>query len=420
MSDPVLYDDNPVSGYTAPSATGTDAVAIGNSAVATGQRSFAVGTSRATGLDSTALNIANNSSSYGALANYSFAAGYQSYAKSGSSVALGFTARVEVSSNFSVAIGRGAQVGASSNDTLAIGAYAFTTGTSAGATAIGKDSYISWAPNAIALGNSRVSGEGGFAAQITNNSSSYGAAGTNTIAMGQNAKATGYGGKAIGFSAIASDSRATAIGAYATASGSNSLAISAGGNTCTSSGYGSIAMGVVTADASYSVAIGQKARTNGIIGSYKFSNGEIQSANDDCQTGTYLLKAGTTDATAKALTTNDSNTASTNNQIILTNYAAFSFSGTVVAREFQGDGSDYAAWEVKGTILRDANAGSTVLGQAIINDLYHTSGASAWDIALTADTTNGGLKISATGAASTNIRWVGTINTSEVRYENNG
>lgn len=404
MADPVLYDDNPVSGYTAPSATGTNAVAIGDSAISAGTRSVALGYSRASGTDSFAAAMGDNTTSYGALGGFS--------------VALGYRAKVDSSSAYSMAMGRGPQI-TSSQRAVAMGNNPRVT-SSDYAVAIGDEATVSFGESGVALGTSYVSGTDGFAAAITNKTATYGAQGTSSIAMGQNAKATGYGGKAIGFSAIASDSRATAIGAYATASGSNSLAISAGGNTSTASGYGSIAIGVVTSDATNSVAIGQKARTNGIIGSYKFSNGDIQSANDDCQTGTYLLKAGTTDATAKALTTNDHNTASTNNQIILTNYSAFSFSGTVVAREFQGDGSDYAAWEVKGTILRDANAGSTVLGQAVINDLYHTSGASAWDIALTADTTNGGLKISATGAASTNIRWVGTINTSEVRYENNG
>ena len=66
-------------------------------------------------------------------------------------------------------------------------------------------------------------------------------------------------------------------------------------------------------------------------------------------------------------------------------------------------------------MLRDANAASTVLGNGIVNKLYATSGASAWAVALSADTTNGGLKIEVTGAA-TNIRWVATVNTSEVTY----
>ena len=123
----------------------------------------------------------------------------------------------------------------------------------------------------------------------------------------------------------------------------------------------------------------------------------------------------TTDATAEALTTNNS-TAGLTNQIILPNNGAYSFSGTIIAREDATDGSDYASWEIKGALLRDANAASTVLGNGIVNKLYATSGASAWAVALSADTTNGGLKIEVTGAAATNIRWVATVNTSEVTY----
>jgi hypothetical protein len=67
-------------------------------------------------------------------------------------------------------------------------------------------------------------------------------------------------------------------------------------------------------------------------------------------------------------------------------------------------------------LLRDANAASTVLGSGIKNKLFASAGASAWDITLTADTTNGGLAITVTGAAATNIRWVATVNTSEVTY----
>jgi len=102
--------------------------------------------------------------------------------------------------------------------------------------------------------------------------------------------------------------------------------------------------------------------------------------------------------------------------VVLPNNSAYSFSGTIIARESAAAGSDYASWEIKGALLRDANAASTVLGNGIQNKLYATSGASAWAIALSADTTNGGLKIEVTGAAATNIRWVATVNTSEVTY----
>ena len=133
------------------------------------------------------------------------------------------------------------------------------------------------------------------------------------------------------------------------------------------------------------------------------------------QSGHYVLISNTTDATAEALTS-DNSTADTSNQVILFNNSAYSFSGTIIARQDAASGSDYASWEIKGALLRDANAASTVLGNGIQNKLYATSGASAWAIALTADTTNGGLKIEVTGAASTNIRWVATVNTSEVTY----
>jgi hypothetical protein len=64
--------------------------------------------------------------------------------------------------------------------------------------------------------------------------------------------------------------------------------------------------------------------------------------------------------------------------------------------------------------MRAANAGSTVLGVGIVNSLYHTSGLANANVALAADTSNGGLKITVTGVASTNLNWVATVNTSEV------
>jgi hypothetical protein len=51
-----------------------------------------------------------------------------------------------------------------------------------------------------------------------------------------------------------------------------------------------------------------------------------------------------------------------------------------------------------------------------INRIAASSGATAWTIALTADTTNGGLAVTVTGAASTTIRWVSSISTTEVTF----
>jgi hypothetical protein len=101
------------------------------------------------------------------------------------------------------------------------------------------------------------------------------------------------------------------------------------------------------------------------------------------------------------------------NQIILPNNSAYAFHGTIVARQQASAGTACAAWKVEGLIRREGSAGTTVLVNSATTVLDNTP---AWGMALSADTTNGGLKIEVTGAAATNIRWVATIHTSEVTY----
>ena len=105
--------------------------------------------------------------------------------------------------------------------------------------------------------------------------------------------------------------------------------------------------------------------------------------------------------------------AAATNQVVLPNNSAFTFTGTIVARESATDGTDCAAWEVKGLIRREGSAGTTTLVNSATTVIDNTP---SWGMALSADTTNGGLAITVTGAASTNIRWVATIHTSEVTY----
>jgi len=107
--------------------------------------------------------------------------------------------------------------------------------------------------------------------------------------------------------------------------------------------------------------------------------------------------------------------AGTTNQVILPNNSAYYFKGSVIANVTGA--ANGAAWAFEGAIMRGANAGSTVLiGTPAINRVASTSGASAWTIALTADTSNGGLAVTVTGAASTTIRWVSSISTTEVTF----
>ena len=126
----------------------------------------------------------------------------------------------------------------------------------------------------------------------------------------------------------------------------------------------------------------------------------------------FILVSDTIDATPEALTT-DNTAPGTNDQIILPNNSAYAFSGTVVARQKASDGTASAAWKVEGLIRREGSAGTTTLVASTVTAIDNTPG---WTLALSADTTNGGLAVTATGAAATNIRWVATINTSEVTY----
>ena len=357
-----LYAENYDGTSTLPSATGTNAVAIGKSAVASGSGGFASGNgATASGANSVALGRANTAS-----ASNSFAFGFNNTA----------------SATYSVAI----HGNATADETTAIGRNSS-----------GQPANAVTGQGAMALGGSYASGTDSFAAAIANNTSSYGATGANSVAMGYQAKASGAYGFALDYQSQATGLASRAIGYQALSSGTNSMALGRNAN----------------ATGTYSYALAwSKSETGGKL---TYGSGQF-SAVGDAQQGTFVLRFATTDATPKTLITDTAGAGTTANQIILPNNSAYSFNGTIIAREQASAGSDYASWEIKGALLRDANAASTVLGNGIQNKMYATSGASAWAIALTADTTNGGLKIEVTGAASTNIRWVATVNTSEVTY----
>jgi hypothetical protein len=283
----------------------------------------------------------------------------------------------------------------------AIGAGAFVSGTYSTALGLnsgGSGSQAVTGSGAMALGGSYASGSNSFATAVANNTSSYGAKGANSVAIGELANVTAAEANALGrLCSATGSSGATAIGAAAAASGSGAICI---GNSNIASGNFSHSYGTDIQSLQY--------------GKYSYGAGKFANVGD-AQTGTFVLRRATTDATATVLTT-DNTAPGTTDQVILPNNSAFAFTGTVVARQQAAGGSDYAAWEIKGAIIRDANAASTSLGSFNINKLSATAGASAWAVALSADTTNGGLAITATGAAATNIRWVATVQTSEVTY----
>ena len=269
------------------------------------------------------------------------------------------------------------------------------TASGANAVAIGSNANASGS-SAFAFGIARAQGANSFAVNLGNTGFLYKAGGTNSIAMGSLARAP--------------DNHAIAIGEGAQTAAANSIALGSGSEA--SNAY-SIALGgrYARTSADYSMATGYWSRSH-VVGSKVHASGRFSSWGD-AQTGTYVLRSDTTNATAEAMTA-DNGTASSSNQIVLQNESAISFTGTVVCREDATDGDDYAGWEIKGVIMRQGAAADTSLGVGIVNKLYASSGISAADVALSADASNGCLKIQVTGVASTNLNWVATVNTSEV------
>ena len=369
-----LYIANESSPANQPTAAGANAIGIGDTAQAAGADGVAIG--------------------------------LQSYARAQSALGLFGDAQ----NTESICIGKGSAV------------------TADGAVQLGRNGYAT-AVDAVSLGKSRASGTSSFAAAIDNNTSTYGAQGTNSIAMGYQAKAAGTSSVAIGYQAQTTTANEIVLGGS-----SNQVKVSSAYTLPTSDGSANQVLttdgsGAVTfADASSpttffgasegasnatdSTAIGSKAKSD-VIGKLAYSTFSFAGLLGQAQQGLYVLVADTTDATATVMTTNNSS-ASTDNQIILKNDSAMTFHGTIVARQEGDDGTDCAGWKIEGLIRREGAANTTTLLTEVVTTYYN---APNWDVSLTADTTNGGLKVEITGAASHDVRWVGTINTSELDYE---
>lgn len=304
---------------------------------------------------------------------------------------------------FSENTGNNASPSASGDASIAIGSsstasgvYSFAANGSATpnySTALGFSSAGGRATTAtgvasMALGGSYASGTDSFAAAVVNNTNIYGAVAVSAVAIGRTTRAAGNG--------------AVAFGGYGStlASGNGAVAIGGGYNVTGAS-----------AVADQSVAIGDSAHVPTTNGKYAFSS-DGAFVQGGSQTGVLVLRRATSDATSAILTSNNL-TAAANNQTTLPNNAAYAFNGIVVARRQAAGGTESAAWKIEGLIRREANAASTTLVASTVTAISNVPG---WTLALSADTTNGALAITATGAAATNIRWVATVFTSEVIY----
>jgi hypothetical protein len=202
-----------------------------------------------------------------------------------------------------------------------------------------------------------------------------------------------------------------------TASGGQSVV--AGGQGNTASGLGASVLGGYnnTANSTVGAVIGGRNGTSrSITGNISISgsNNPIADALGISQSALLILARQTIDATATALTS-DTGAASTTNQVILPNNSAYFFRGEVVSGVTGG--GDTKGWTIEGVIKRGANAAATALvGIPTVTSTYADLGAATWDIAVTADTTNGGIRVTFTGQLATTIRTVCQIRTTEMTY----
>jgi hypothetical protein len=204
-------------------------------------------------------------------------------------------------------------------------------------------------------------------------------------ASGDDAVALGVGSTAFGVSSFAAGYNANATGNYSAAFN-----------------YGS------SASAIYSVAFGNGYAREAT--KYAFGNGY---APNSVQFGLLMVIGATTNATPLILTA-DFGAAGSSNQVVLPDASAFAFNILVVARQNSSGGTASAAWKIEGLIRRETGAATTtIVGTPTTTTISNVPG---WSIAVSADTTNGALSVTATGAAATNIYWSAAATTNEVTY----
>lgn len=347
-TNPTAQGDNSIaigSGASDGSSGYTDAIAIGTSALAEAQRSVSLGKSTNSGTDG--VGIGTN-------------------AHGGGSTATAVGAHTDARSVYATALGAWAQA------------------------------WTGWGATAIA--KSYASGTDSLAAVITNNTSSYGATGANSIAMGYLAKATDNNGIALN-GGWANSGGCLAWSPNAKASFSRSIAL----------GYNAFS------NADNAIALGSNSLSD-VKGKIAFSNFTIAPnwSQGSAQSGQYTLGCQTSDATATTMTTDNSASVSSINQVRLHDHEAVAFDILLVARQDGTDGTACAAWKVVGLINRASGAGTTTLVTSATTVINNTPN---WGTpALSADTTNGNLKVQVTGAASTDIAWVATVTTSELTH----
>jgi len=263
--------------------------------------------------------------------------------------------------------------------------------------------------NNQATGSYSFIGGGGDAGTAANRNTASGdwsfvGGGIKNTASGASSFVGGGGTNGVGFVGgnTASGSASFIGSGYANQASAESSVI-AGGDNNIANGYNSAILG----------GRHGTARGLGSVQVFPACYDPVSNSSGVSQASLLILGRQTTDATPTVLTSNSS-AASTTNQVILPNNSAYFFRGEVISGVTGG--GDTKGWTIEGVIKRGAGVGTTTLVGSTVTSLYADVGAATWTIALAADTTNGGLKVTFTGQASTTIRTVAQIRTTEMTY----
>lgn len=336
-------------------------------------------------------------------------------------------------------IGGGAQNTASGSHSILVGGYA--NGISGGEAFLGggDSNEVATSHGAIVGGELNLInsvGLHGFIGAGKNNRVSHQQSsvvgGENNVASGQasvvlggfgNTASTVYSAVLGGNSNEASGSHSLVFGSNSNASGAYSVALGSGANaigirSAVFGGNGNYAYGMESAIIGGNNGNTRNTRGMLVCSASYFATG---AAAGNAQRGTYVLGRETTDGSPLELLTYVRDTAvigestdGSTNVVWLPDNSAYTFRASIVAQQ---DTGDTVAWEITGLIKRGVGVSTTTLvGTPAVTELGKDAGATAWGIAVSADTTLGALMFTATGEAAKTIHWVATVETTQVTF----
>ena len=231
------------------------------------------------------------------------------------------------------------------------------------------------------------------------------ASGQYATAIGYSNKASGIGGVAIGYNNISTGPASVVIGINNTASGEYSVAI---GASCVATNT--------------SVSIGLNSTASGFA-SFTFSQHATANKNNQIvfglsSAGNQLSFLGLLGTTADATPLEIFCGGAANARATIPASTTWAADIDIVARSTSGTENAYFKRRLiiqKGTTAASTSLIGTV--QTVGTDIGTINMlAIATPITLTADTTNGAMKLEVTGIAATNIRWVAKVSLVEVGY----